>query len=232
MKQKYHFCHLAALLTCLLIAGLAWAGAGDRGPKRIAEDPLSFQVNYLYRPGGQGSLKPLTEGAVLQAGDHYKIQFTPKEDSYVYIFQVDSSQAVYRLFPMESFQGVVVNNRNPVGAGVTYTLPAADKSFRLDDQRGQEAIYFMASRRPNQELEQQYEALSQARQQQNASLVNRLQGQLTRSLKRRGLAAIVSDPTQGTSTIRWNATETFTVLTQRLENLRVDRVSVITFEHR
>jgi hypothetical protein len=78
--------------------------AGGAGPKTVsvtpaaaeAPKPLNFKLNYVYRPGGKGDLKPLIEGSKLNSGDHYKIKFTPAEDSYVYIFQVDSSQAIYR----------------------------------------------------------------------------------------------------------------------------------------
>lgn len=193
---------------------------------------LSFKVNYVYRPGGQGSLKPLAEGSVLHSGDHYKLQFTPEENGYVYIFQVDSNKAIYRLFPMTSFGGVKVDNLNPVRAGVTYYLPAKDKSFQLDNVVGLESVLFLAFREPNQALEQQYEALLKARLSKDGAKAENLQTAIKSNFKTRGLAAIVDDSEKKTTTVQWTAAEAFTMPVQRLENLCADCVSMITFEHR
>lgn len=194
--------------------------------------PLNFKVNYVYRPGGQGPLKPLVDGSVLNSGDHYKIQFTPAENSYVYIFQVDSSKAIYRLFPMTSFGGVKVNNLNPVRAGVTYHLPAKDKSFQLDNVAGSESIIFLAFRQPNQALEQQYESLAKARSAQDSVKADNLQSAIKSSFKTRGLAAIVDDPEKKTTTVQWKPAESFTMPVQHLNNLCEDCMSMIEFEHK
>ncbi|MCP5195656.1 MAG: DUF4384 domain-containing protein [Gammaproteobacteria bacterium] len=200
-------------------------------PSPSPSKALNFKINYVYRPGGQGALKPLVDGSVLNSGDHYKIQFTPAEDSYVYIFQVDSTKAMFRLFPMASFGDVKVNNLNPVKAGSTYHLPAKDKSFKLDENVGSEAILFLAFRQPNQELEQQYEALVKARLSRDSSKANNLQNAINTSFKTRGLAGIVDDPAKKTTTVSWTATESFTVPVQRLDNLCDDCISMINFEH-
>lgn len=199
---------------------------------QTAVKPLSFKVNYVYRPGGRGPLKPLAEGSVLTSGDHYKIQFTPAEDGYVYIFQVDSAKAIYRLFPMTEFGGVTVNNLNPVRAGVTYHLPANDKSFQLDQNVGPETILFLAFRQPNQALEEQYEALIKARLSQDKTKVAGVQMAMQSSFKTRGLAAIVNDPEKKTTTIPWVPTESFTMPVQHLNNLCNDCINMMTFEHR
>ncbi|MBK8535617.1 MAG: DUF4384 domain-containing protein [Candidatus Competibacteraceae bacterium] len=193
---------------------------------------LNFKVNYVYRPGGQGVLKPLVDGSVLNSGDHYKIQFTPEENGYVYIFQVDSSKAIYRLFPMTNFGGVKVDNLNPVRAGVTYHLPAKDKSFQLDNIVGLESILFLAFRQPNQALEQQYEELLKARLAKDNSKADNLQTTIKSSFKTRGLAAIVDDPEKKATTVQWTSAESFTIPVQRLDNLCADCVSMISFDHR
>ncbi len=238
MKPTLRYGYTVLVLAGMLTAGPAWGDADDRGLDEIVKDediprqPLRFQVNYVYRPGGQGPLKPLTEGAVLHSDDHYKIQFTPQEDSYVYIFQLDSSETIYRLFPMEAFKGVQVNNHNPVKAGVSYTLPAPDKAFKLDEQRGPEVIYFMASRQPDEELENRYEAILQARRQQQMARANALQAQLTRSLTNRGLADIVPDESQATTVLPWAKGEIFNLPARQVKDLCPECVSVVTFEHR
>jgi hypothetical protein len=45
-------------------------------------------------------------------------------DSYVYIFQKDSANKIYKLFPMTEFQGKKYYNLNPVKAGASYELPS------------------------------------------------------------------------------------------------------------
>lgn len=199
---------------------------------QAAAKPLGFKVNHVYRSGGQGPLKPLVDGSVLRSGDHYKIQFTPAETSYVYIFQVDSSKAIYRLFPMTEFGGVKVDNLNPVRAGVSYQLPAKDKSFQLDNNVGSESILFLAFRQPNPSLEQQYEELVKARLSQDSPKASQLQAAINSNFKTRGLAAIVDDPEKKTATVPWTPTESFTVPVRRLDNLCADCINMITFEHR
>lgn len=196
------------------------------------QKPLNFKINYVYRPGGQGPLKSLAEGSVLNSGDHYKIQFTPAEDSYVYIFQVDSSKAIYRLFPMTSFSGVKVDNLNPVQAGVTYHLPAKDKSFKLDNNIGSESIIFLAFRQPNGALEQQYESLVKARLAQDRAKADKVQTAIKSNFKTRGLAAIVDDPEKKTATVPWALAESFAMPVQHLDNLCADCINMMTFGHR
>ncbi|MGH8552562.1 MAG: DUF4384 domain-containing protein, partial [Methylococcales bacterium] len=80
-----------------------------RGPREVVSDPkpISFEINYAYRSGGKGELKQIEDGTVLHTGDYYKIQFTPREDGHVYIFQVDSNNTVFQLFPMEQWENMV-----------------------------------------------------------------------------------------------------------------------------
>ena len=122
------------------------------------ESALFFHLTYLYRRGGTASeFEYFSEGSVLTSGDHFKIIFTPLQDCYVYIFQVDSANAIYPIFPMEKWGGVKINNLNPVKADTTYYLPARDKSFVLDEHTGTEKIYMIASKDRDVELEMEIE---------------------------------------------------------------------------
>lgn len=121
---------------------------------------LNFSYSYKYRgKGGRAAPQDLTDGSVLRSGDTYKIEFTPDEDCYVYISQYDSTLTLFPLFPRED-----VTVGNPVRGGQTYILPADNKSYKLDAQRGTETIYFQAYRDPNEALESQFQAMAQARQ--------------------------------------------------------------------
>ena len=226
-------------ITTLLLGSSVSAQSNDnaasgqlRGPKQVVGDPkpMNFKVNYVYRPGGKGKLKPLKSGAVLKSGDHYKIQFTSQDNGYVYIFQIDSSNTVYQLFPMEEWQGVRLDNLNPVKAGVTYNLPDDNKSFVLDQQRGSETLYFLASRKDDPNIKKLAKQMHDARKQGNKQLSNSAQRALTKTFKTRGPAKIVSDPSSETE-VNWNKQEKFKVSEQRLNNLCATCVNEVTFSH-
>ena len=189
----------------------------------ILPDPKgpSFQVNYLYQASGEGALRPIKSGTVLHSGDHYKIVFTPDEDAYVYIFQADSKGQFFQLFPMTSFRGVTLHNTNPVRKGREYVLPAPDKAFLLDDTRGKERFYLVASRGPRPELERLAAKLQQGGQ--NAA---ELGGYFQR---KRGVAAVVSDRSLQ---VPWERGQIFPVVEERLEKLCPQCAYVTEFEHR
>ncbi|MGF1529355.1 MAG: DUF4384 domain-containing protein [Candidatus Competibacterales bacterium] len=243
------FTALAVVFATQALAGPEVNGITTRGPMGVTADtaptpvrttpvqplanvqPMSFEVNYVYRPGGRGELRALTDGAVLRSGDHYKIQFTPEQDGYVYIFQIDSKEAIYRLFPMDSFGSVDVSQHNPVKAGVTYTLPGDDKSFQLDQSKGVESIFFMAFRERNLPLESQYRNLVKALRSRSEQLPL-LAANMVNNIRVRGIAAIVDDPKGDTTQVQWDATESFQVPVRRVDNLCADCVTSITFKHR
>ena len=189
-----------------------------------AKPNLDFSIRYVYRHGKKGEFKPLTEGSILQSGDFYKLIVTPKQDSYLYIFQLDAANKLYRLFPMQSFKGVQVGRANPVQAGQTYYLPAQSKSFKLDKQVGTEKLYLLASVQADVVLENQAQILqldNSVTQTQLLATVNQKQS--------KGLASIEDDEDVVES---WSENgQTFSMLMQRLENLCNGCVHVLSFEH-
>jgi len=187
-----------------------------------ATKAISFsQLGYYYRPKGKGQLLPINHNTVLTSGDHYKIVFRTDQDCYVHIFQLDSSKQIFQLFPMDAFKGVAVNQSNPVKGGRTYTLPADDKAFVLDNMTGAERIYLIASRNPNHKAEKLYADIKSGLKSDRA---------LMRFLStKRGLARIATDQK---ATIRWKETDDiFTVMNQRLENMDEDSVHILSFKH-
>jgi len=209
---------------------------------------LPVAVNYAYRHKGQNEMKNLTNDTVLYDGDHYKISFTPQADGYVYIFQTDSSGKVYQLFPMASMGRVEVNNFNPVKANVTYTLPAKDKSFYLDEQQGEEKIYFIASKQPDQSLEQQMAAhlkttnlsirgvggIAKDASQQTAK-AQESDKKLINLIQIRGVAGIVSDAKETkTHTIKDDDGKIFNLVYQKFDgwcDQQKGCANVTTFRH-
>jgi Domain of unknown function (DUF4384) len=242
MREQTRLCFLnripifVSLALCVYGTNLLAGPDGpdrSRGPKAVVDDPkpLSFRVSYSYRDGGNGKPKRIENDTILRSGDHYKIQFTPNEDSYVYIFQIDSSDTIYQLFPMEKWKNLTLKNRNPVRAGVGYVLPADNKSFVLDDQRGSEIIYFIATRDEDPNIRELAERLRDARRRGDPVRDKRLQQALTGEIQKRGvLVETIPDPDSRVE-ISWENQEGFSLPGQRLDNLCAQCSNAVAFKH-
>jgi len=194
-------------------------------------DDLLFAVYYLYRSQGRGEVKLLTNESVLQSGDHFKIVFTPAEDCYVYILNIDSQNKLVSLFPMEDFDGVTL--KNPVKGRQTYYLPAPKKSFFLDRNSGTETIYFMASRTRDRELEAIYQQVIDGQKQGHDGIEKELQEidlLLSPYLEGKGNTGIVVDTSEKEQSFWDEDEEGFATLKQRLE-LCEGCVQVLRFDH-
>jgi serine/threonine protein kinase len=179
-RLNRYFIGISILIIAVLIAGLGYF---------LKESPLDnilpIEISYSYKPVDQLNFRPLLNGGVMRSGDYYQINFTPKQNGYVYIFQIDSSGGVYRLFPFDSSnssQSAI--NTNPVQAGVTYFIPAQDEAFHLDEQIGQEQIHVLAFQNRNADLEDEYTALVEARRLQDPSQIQEAQIRLTDRLQK------------------------------------------------
>jgi len=142
---------------------------------------IKIDFSYSYRPKNGDPSRSLQNGDQLHSGDLYKIQFTPTENCYVYIFQYDSHNQLFALFPISDyFIGAdTQNNQNPVYAGQTYFVPGEDRSFVLDEKVGTETIHFLVFDRRKSELESEYRALLQFRQQRNQAQVQVAQANIS-----------------------------------------------------
>ena len=201
-------------------------------PQNHDEEYLFFDMNFLYRSGRIGEFKPLNEGSVLHSGDLYKIIFTPATDCYVYIFQLDSANKIYQLFPMESFAEMTINNLNPVKRGNTYYIPAKGKSFQLDQQTGIEKMYFLASRQRDIVLEEQYQKVFEEQQRSKNDLkepFEDIEQLLNHAIKIQG--ALITP--EKAAKLSWREEgQAFSVFQERLENLCDGCVYVLRFEHK
>ncbi len=153
-------------------------------------------------PSGKFKIAPLNvatneiiqEGATLRSGDKYKILFRAPSEQYIYIFQMDSSNKIFCLFPLDHFRGVPVNLQNPVRAGELYYVPAKEKSFALDQQVGKEQIFFLALPQPDPELERLYQRVQEVQNQGAPSDMRVAQAKFVKSLNAlKGVASITED---------------------------------------
>lgn len=231
--MKYCIAIMIGILLCW--NGTLEASIADKMPQpepRTTQSdaaPLLVNLSYVYRTNGQGEFLPIQEGSVLHSGDHYKLILTASEECFIYIFQVDSANKVFQLFPMGAFGGVTLNNFNPVTQGKTVYIPAESKSFELDTQTGKEKIYFLASRTRDEELETAYRQLAETQER------NSLQEQLAaidELLKYAEALQQSVDVESPAESVTWEENgQQFSTFLQRLENVRDGVSYVLTFEH-
>ncbi|MDL1964974.1 MAG: DUF4384 domain-containing protein [Deltaproteobacteria bacterium] len=103
-----------------------------------------MDVGFLYKNGKSGrQMQIKSDGtSVLRTDkDPYQIFFRPHQNCYVYLLQKDSAGKWYILFP-EKGSGF---NINPVSQEKDYWVPGFDKGFPLDETKGEETIYLLAS---------------------------------------------------------------------------------------
>jgi Domain of unknown function (DUF4384) len=96
---------------------------------------------------------PLRDGDVLRdgagdprKGDVVKFSFRTNCDCYVYVIGVDATGYVVRVFPEKSGKAVVRANRQ-------YVVPEGSSWYGLDEYKGTEQVFFIASRRPRPDIE-------------------------------------------------------------------------------
>jgi len=120
--------------------------------------PISLDVLLVKKHlvNGVQSYLPIKDGDILldgrgnpQAGDKFRVMFRANTDCYVYVIAVDGSAWAQGLFPSASTPFA-----NPVKAGQQHVLPEGTNWFSLDQFKGIETIFVVASRAPRQDIEQ------------------------------------------------------------------------------
>ncbi len=118
--------------------------------KRIGLDVALLKRTMV---NGKPKLIPIHDNDILkdgrgdpQAGDKFQILIRADTDCYLYLAAIDSTAWAQGLFP--PMEGAIVN---PVRKGQTYTLPAGRNWYSLDQYKGIQHFYFLASheRRPD-----------------------------------------------------------------------------------
>ncbi|MEW6744020.1 MAG: DUF4384 domain-containing protein [Planctomycetota bacterium] len=117
------------------------------------ESPLQLDIALLRQtkgPAGNTTLEPIKDGDVLrdgrgdpEAGDRFRIVLRANLDCHVYVVGIDATGWVSPLFP-----GQHSSHQNPVAKDRSYEIPDEAWAFSLDENRGIEHVYFVASREP------------------------------------------------------------------------------------
>jgi predicted small secreted protein len=106
-------------------------------------------------PDGQVRLRPVNDGDVLRdgrgdpaRGDKIKVLFTANCACYVYVIGVDATGYVAQIYPQGDIRAPA-----PVAAHQQHLVPEGSIWWGLDDTRGVEHIYFIASRERRRDIE-------------------------------------------------------------------------------
>ena len=110
--------------------------ANDRAARR--SDPVPIQDGDTLRDGGNDPRK----------GDVTKFSFRANCDCYVYVIGADATGYIARIFP-DSASGP----SNPVRANQQYVVPEGTTWYGLDQYKGVEQVFFIASRSRRQDIE-------------------------------------------------------------------------------
>lgn len=158
-------------------------------------EALKIKVDFFYE-GENKQVLPLQDGATLKSGDRVGVGFRSESDCYVYILWWDSRGVVGRLFPNPQ----LTEGTGEVKAGKTYWLPSkeGERWYVLDNNAGEETIYFMASRAKNPKIEELYDRLSKiSASARSESQTKEVAGELERELNLMGFADVTVPRTTG-----------------------------------
>jgi len=119
--------------------------------------PISLDVLLVKKHlvNGMQSYLPIKDGDILldgrgnpQAGDKFRVIFRANTECYVYVIAVDGSAWAQGLFPTAS-----TPFSNPVKAGQQHVLPEGTNWFSLDQFKGIETVFVVASRAQRKDIE-------------------------------------------------------------------------------
>ena len=118
--------------------------ASDRAARRT--DPKPIQDGETLRDGG----------ADPRRGDVTKFSFRANCDCFVYVIGADATGYIARIFP-DPASGL----SNPVQANRQYVVPEGTAWYGLDQYKGVEQVFFIASRTPRQDIDGPLSQLAQ-----------------------------------------------------------------------
>ncbi len=131
---------------------------GYSGEGGAVGTPVGLDVVLMKKTIRNGApvTLPINDGDILKdgrgdvkAGDKFRIMFRPHTDGYVYVVAIDGSGWAQGIFPPPTSPLA-----NPVKTGEQYVLPEGNNWFSLDQFKGIETIFFIASQEKRPDLEE------------------------------------------------------------------------------
>ncbi len=119
--------------------------------------PIGLDVAIVKKTviNGAETLAPINDGDVLKdgrgnahAGDKFRIMFRANCDCYIYVIAIDGSAWAQGLYP-----NLTSPFANPVKQGQQYIIPENNNWLSLDQFKGIETLFFVASPEKRQDIE-------------------------------------------------------------------------------
>ena len=111
-----------------------------------ASYPLGLRYSFLKRQG-QGTIEVDTS-TEFKSGDRIRLTVESNDSAYLYLVLLGSSGKWSVLFPSADIAG----GNNHIESGHRYTIPA-QHWFAFDEQVGEEKLFILLSRQPEEDLE-------------------------------------------------------------------------------
>ena len=96
----------------------------------------------MFKDVKKGQPVRVRHGNTLYSGDSYFFYLKTNQTCYLYLYQVDASGSIFRIFPNIEFN----TPDNLIGAGQQIVLPNPTEVYYLDNIVGHESIYLFASK--------------------------------------------------------------------------------------
>lgn len=117
--------------------------------------PLGLRYGFLRKGVGE-EYEEVDADSVFHAGDRIRFSVQTNDTAYLYIVMRGSSGTWKVLFPTSE----IASGSNLVQGGHTYLFPPPPGRFAFDEQKGEEKLCLVVTRRPEESLEQLIYALS------------------------------------------------------------------------
>ena len=131
--------------------------AGYPAPEGVVGTPVGLDVAIVKKTklNGAETMTTINDGDILrdgrgnaQAGDKFRVMFRANSDCYVYVIAIDGSAWAQGLFP-----NLNAPFANPVKQGQQYIIPGDNNWLSLDQFKGIETLFFVASPNKRQDIE-------------------------------------------------------------------------------
>jgi hypothetical protein len=143
----------AAALGVVLVCAAAYLFV-QQGTPLSAQFEVTGMSSEVTRGTTPAASRVIKEGDILYADDYCRISFELNRDAFAYVFYYDSGGKLHQLYPDPA---AVMPQK--VEGGKTYGVPENKEAcFMLDDQKGTETIFMVASAKPIGNIGELYQA--------------------------------------------------------------------------
>jgi Domain of unknown function (DUF4384) len=143
---------LAALIPTLLLCTFSFALAASAAEREKKVPKFRWAFGAIRGTASNPKVEAVTTNIVLSSGDKLKIMIELKNKCFVYLIHNNTQGEVTMLFPynLKQFDADYQIARR-------YYVPKGDAWFQLDDKKGKETFYLIASDQRLLDVEYAYE---------------------------------------------------------------------------